>query len=203
MGRLAHRLNWRPGLGMAHRGLDSHFTFRVRLARAMASNVGMRRSACCNAVQILPTWSAGCVKIGKLLMKYLLGSPISCERIRNWLVTRRSAPQFTPGPRWSRTQPVVDVWPVPHCEARPRCSSAREADFISTASRCAWRASPTATRQRAKPRFHLPCDEASIPNECSVSIYSSLTTRTKLASATSSYAARVWPPGVSSVFLNA
>jgi hypothetical protein len=85
MGRLAHRLNWRPGLGMAHRGLDSHFTFRVRLARAMASNVGMRRSACCNAVQILPTWSAGCVKIGKLLMKYLLGSPISCERIRNWL----------------------------------------------------------------------------------------------------------------------
>jgi hypothetical protein len=85
MGWLAHRLNWRPGLGMAHRGLVSHFTFRVRLARAMVSNVGMRRSACCNAVQILPTWSAGCVKIGKLLMKYLLGSPISCERFRNWL----------------------------------------------------------------------------------------------------------------------
>lgn len=85
MGWPAHRLSWRPGLGMAHRGLVSHFTFRVRLARAIASNAGMRHSACCNAVQILPAWSAGCVKIGKLLMKYLLGSPISCERFRNWL----------------------------------------------------------------------------------------------------------------------
>ena len=70
---------------MAHRGLVSHFTFRARWVRSMASNAAMRCSGCCDAVQVLPARSTRCVKIGKLLMKHLLRSPISCERIRNWL----------------------------------------------------------------------------------------------------------------------